>query len=107
MVLGDLPNIEDMNENLQKYIKTKNYIVSEDPWFWKKLRYYLNNRKYRKKSDTCDIKNVKQVPRGSSQVPDPVTPTEEKDLPSYFRRISRDFLISGGSKKNAIFECIA
>jgi len=82
VLVGQMPNIEDMNENLQKYIKTKNYILSEDPWFWKKLRYHLDRKTSRHKSDCNNTKND----------PEPVNPNEDRDLP-FFKRISREFLI--------------
>ena len=82
VLVGQMPNIEDMNENLQKYIKTKNYILSEDPWIWKKLRYHLDRKTSRHKSDCNNTKND----------PEPVNPNEDRDLP-FFKRISREFLI--------------
>ena len=79
--------MEDMNANLMKYINTRSYIESEDPWFWKKLRYYLDKKTSRKKKS--DLSKTKNVTRdGCRQVS-----SEDNDLP-YFRRISKDALIS-------------
>ena len=40
IVKGELPKIEEMEEDLQKYISLNTYLEADDPWFWQKLRYY-------------------------------------------------------------------
>ena len=89
-----MPDTNHININMKKYIQTKSYIDSQDPWFWKKLRYQLDKKTSKQKTDSFKFSNANQ---------DPVTPTEEKDV-SYSRRISSEFLIS--DKKNGFFECM-
>ena len=89
-----MPDTNHININMKKYIQTKSYIDSQDPWFWKKLRYQLDKKTSKQKTDSSKFSNANQ---------DPVTPTEEKDV-SYSRRISSEFLIS--DKKNGFFECM-
>ena len=79
-----MPDTKDININMKKYIKTKSYINSQDPWFWKKLRYQLDKKTFKQKTDSFKCSNANQ---------DPVTPTEEKDI-TYSRPLSSEFLIS-------------
>jgi len=44
IVKGELPKIEEMEEDLQKYISLNTYLEADDPWFWQKLRYALPHR---------------------------------------------------------------
>jgi len=94
VLLGEMPDTKDININMMKYIKTKSYIDSQDPWFWKKLRYQLDKKTSKQKTDSNKFSNVNQ---------DPVTPTEEKEI-SYSRPLSSEFLIS--VKKNRYFDCL-
>ena len=41
VVLGELPKKDDMEEDLQKYVKTKTFIDTNDERFWQKLRYAI------------------------------------------------------------------
>ena len=36
---GELMAAEEMEEDLQNYLKMNTYLDSSDPWFWPKLRY--------------------------------------------------------------------
>ena len=38
IVKGELPKVEEMEEDLQKYISLNTYLHADDPWFWQKLR---------------------------------------------------------------------
>ena len=38
IVHGEMPDIKEMDEDVQKYLKSNTFIRSNDPWFWKKLR---------------------------------------------------------------------
>ena len=89
-----MPDTNDININMKKYIKTKSYIDSRDPWFWKKLRYQLDRKTSKQKTDSIKFSNANQ---------DPVTPTEEKDI-TYSRPLSSEFLIS--AKKIGYFDCL-
>ena len=89
VLLGE-PDTSHINVNMQNYIKTKSYIDSQDPWFWKKLRYQLDKKTSKRKTE---FSNLNQ---------DPVTPIEERDG-SYKRPISSEFLISAPKKKKWIF----
>merc|ERR1711988_1164582 len=44
IVKGELPKVEEMEEDLQKYISLNTYLEADDPWFWQKLRYALPHR---------------------------------------------------------------
>ena len=90
-----MPDTNDININMKKYIKTKSYIDSQDPWFWKKLRYQLDRKTSKQKTDSIKFSNANQ---------DPVTPIEEKDI-TYSRPLSSEFLIS--VKKIGFFDCLA
>ena len=39
IVKGELPKNEEMEEDLQNYLKMNTYLDSADPWFWPKLRF--------------------------------------------------------------------
>lgn len=42
VVYEDIENIELLDEELQAYIKTNNYIKWGEPLFWEKLRFNLS-----------------------------------------------------------------
>ena len=49
IVRGQLPPNNELEEDLQKYLSLNTYLDSEDPWFWKKLRYALPHKEGKSK----------------------------------------------------------
>lgn len=49
VVRGKLPQKEEMDEDLLKYIQSNTFIGSEDPWFWEKVRFALPKKTRKKK----------------------------------------------------------
>ena len=39
VVRDQLPPVDSLDPDLQKYISLNTYLDSADPWFWQKLRY--------------------------------------------------------------------
>jgi len=56
VLVGKMPKLQTMNEDLQNYIKAKSYIDSSDIWFWKKFRYHLS-RGPKKSSKSTELKS--------------------------------------------------
>jgi len=81
ILVGKMPKLQTMNEDLQNYVKTKSFIDSSDTWFWKKLRYHLSRGS--KKSSHQD-KELKSENRASS----------------FCRQISTDLLLCRSTKFN-------
>ena len=82
ILVGEMPELSTMNEDLKNYIKTKSFIDSEDSWFWRKLRYSLSASK---KASKCQTENATvNQETGENSVP-------------YYRQFSRELLIC---KKN-------
>ena len=84
ILVGEMPELSTMNEDLKKYIKTKSFIDSSDSWFWRKLRYSLSASKKTSNCKTENAKNDDKHEEGESSVP-------------YYRQFSRELLIC---KKN-------
>ena len=38
IVKGELPEMDSLDEDLQKYISLNTHLECSDPWFWQKLR---------------------------------------------------------------------
>ena len=75
ILVGEMPELSTMNEDLKKYIKTKSFIDSTDSWFWRKLRYSLSASI---KTSNNTTENAKY--EGENSVP-------------YYRQFSRELLI--------------
>merc|ERR1711915_866155 len=45
IVHGEMPDMSEIDEDVQKYLKSNTFIKSDDPWFWKKLRYALPKKR--------------------------------------------------------------
>ena len=43
VVFGDVA-LEDLDEDMRRYMRTNTYLRCDDRWFWEKLRYHLPQR---------------------------------------------------------------
>ena len=39
VLVGELPDLDTMSEDLKMYVRARSYISITDSWFWRKLRY--------------------------------------------------------------------
>ena len=39
VLVGELPDLDTMSEDLKMYVRARSYISTADSWFWRKLRY--------------------------------------------------------------------
>merc|ERR1711915_1048379 len=102
IVHGEMPDIKEMDEDVQKYLKSNTFIRSNDPWFWKKLRYALPKKRCKQKmtSKQKEIqKLVLQNDKKNSQNFHKSTESLIKDIVTlpYYKQIPRETLLSGES----------
>merc|ERR1711915_349729 len=102
IVHGEMPDIKEMDEDVQKYLKSNTFIRSNDPWFWKKLRYALPKKRCKQKmtSKQKEIqKLVSQNDKKNSQNFHKTTESLNKErvtLP-YYKKFPRETLLSSES----------
>lgn len=102
---GEIPEKDDLDEDVKKYLKTNTYIDTNDPWFWKKLRYALPKKSYKQKKsselhdkskDTADYENAKQK---SIHDTSEDNPNQNKVQLPYYKQFSRELLLTSESLK--------
>jgi len=102
---GEKPDKENLNEDLQKYLNTSAYIDTQDPWFWKKLRYALPKKNYKQKKSSkyhdkhhnqTDCDNTKE--KKSHDIAENMSDQNKVQLP-YYKQFSREMLLTSESLK--------
>eukprot|EP00092_Neocalanus_flemingeri_P003046 GFUD01003255.1.p1 GENE.GFUD01003255.1~~GFUD01003255.1.p1 ORF type:complete len:1061 (+),score=210.03 GFUD01003255.1:285-3467(+) len=103
---GEKPLKEELDDDLQRYITSNTYIDTNDPWFWKKLRYALpkKSRKQKEKPKKLhDKSNDKAVfdKAGTYNVHDKSAnnPNQDKVQLPYYKQFSSEFLLPSESLK--------
>jgi len=103
---GEKPDKDHLDEDLKKYFVSNTFIDTQDPWFWKKLRYALPKKSYKqKKSKKCRDKSTDQVDDEEAKrkrIHDSTEDSSNQDkvqLPYYYKQFSREKLLPSESLK--------
>ena len=108
VLVGELPDLDTMSEDLKMYVRARSYISITDSWFWRKLRYnnptkeifsyfilYLLFRyslsKKTKSRDKEKLEDLDEVSIDATQ----------SNVP-YYRQISTDFLLCKSKKHKPV-----
>lgn len=57
IILGDVEDLEGLHDEFRSYIEINTYVQSNDPWFWKKLRYAMPHRRMLKTNTESEDEN--------------------------------------------------
>ncbi|CAO1305307.1 unnamed protein product [Diamesa tonsa] len=57
IILGDVEDLEGLHDEFRSYIEINTYVQSNDPWFWKKLRYAMPHRRMLKTNAETEDEN--------------------------------------------------
>merc|ERR1711931_271509 len=98
---GEKPDKENLDEDLKKYLDTKTYIDTQDPWFWKKLRYAMPKKNYKQKKsskfrDEGDLEKKKN--KNFHDKAEDLSDQNKVVLP-YYKQLSREMLLTSESLK--------
>jgi len=103
---GEKPDNENIDEDLKKYLDTKTYIDTKDPWFWKKLRYALPKKSYKKKKSNklCDKTNDQANCENTRNkkfhdIAEDIAEAQNKVQLPYYKQFSREMLLTSESLK--------
>lgn len=62
IILGDVEDLDGLHDEFRSYIEINTYVQSNDPWFWKKLRYAMPHKSMLKiNAEREDILNENYV----------------------------------------------
>jgi len=90
---GKKPKKESLDEDLQKYLDTNSYIPSDDPWFWKKLRYSLSKKKHKEKKKQKSDDTFREQYSKNIQLDNSSSKQNKIQWP-YTKQFSKELLIS-------------
>merc|ERR1711915_868979 len=102
IVHGEMPDIKEMDEDVQKYLKSNTFIKSDDPWFWKKLRYALPKKRCKQKVTGKRKETQKPVIQNDKKTSQKIHESTESvnknrvTLP-YYKQFSREILLPSES----------
>ena len=108
VLVGELPDLDTMSEDLKMYVRARSYISITDSWFWRKLRYNnptkeifsyfilypLFRYSLSKKTKSRDKEKLEDLDEVSIDA-------TQSNVP-YYRQISTDFLLCKSKKHKPV-----
>ena len=106
VLVGELPDLDTMSEDLKMYVRARSYISITDSWFWRKLRYnnptkeifsyFILHPLFRyslsKKTESRDKEKLEDLDEVSIDA-------TQSNVP-YYRQISTDFLLCKSKQRH-------
>jgi len=105
IVHGEMPDMNEIDEDVQKYLKSNTFIKSDDPWFWKKLRYALPKKRCKQKVTSKRKETQKPVIKNDKKTSQKIHESTESvnknrvTLP-YCKQFSRETLLPSESLRS-------